>query len=398
MLYRLRYLIAGLLALVSIWTGLHVYRYFFDRVEPAVIMAGLDDGGCYGSDIQCRVSANKKGYLSVWIDGQPVISNYWLSRHEHEHHFAIPTKTISNGQHSFALELVDTSFHHNKAHVERNFTVDNLPIQAAFVRSENDFKVFQGRTLRLQFQVNKEIKEAKVRTPFGMYDCFPESPSSSVYECYIPVSCEEAPNEYLLNVDIADRVGNKLVLDTKFQIVLYPFKKQTLTVGAEKFEQEKALGQDAAKLQNAMAQLLQQSPHDKLWRGPFVMPIDAPRVTCEFGTIRTTQEKGRYAHKGLDIVNMPKTVVWAPQDGIVVHKERYAFTGNTVVIDHGWGILSLLCHLDNFADITVGQKVAKGNPIGTVGKTGYATGYHLHWEMRVNNVQVDPLQWTRTSF
>ena len=147
-----------------------------------------------------------------------------------------------------------------------------------------------------------------------------------------------------------------------------------------------------------MDELLKKSPHEKLWRGPFCAPIDVARVTCDFGTIRTTQEKGRYMHKGLDLANAPKSVVWAPHDGIVVHKERYAFTGNTVIIDHGWGILSLFFHLDNFADIQVGQKVAKGNPIGTLGKTGYATGYHLHWEMRVNNVQVDPMQWTKTNF
>ena len=103
-------------------------------------------------------------------------------------------------------------------------------------------------------------------------------------------------------------------------------------------------------------------------------------------------------HKGLDLANAPKSVVWAPHDGVVVHKERYAFTGNTVMIDHGWGIFSFFFHLDNFADIKVGQKIAKGNPIGTLGKTGYATGYHLHWEMRVNNVQVDPMQWTKTNF
>jgi murein DD-endopeptidase MepM/ murein hydrolase activator NlpD len=163
-------------------------------------------------------------------------------------------------------------------------------------------------------------------------------------------------------------------------------------------EQEKVLGADNKRLGDALETITKESPHEKLWRGPFVMPIDSPRVTCEFGTIRTTTEKGRYMHKGLDIVNLPRAVVWSPQDGVVVHKERYAFTGNTVVIDHGWGILSLFYHLENFSEIQVGQKVAKGNPVGTVGKTGYATGYHLHWEMRVNNVQVDPMQWTRASF
>ena len=92
---------------------------------------------------------------------------------------------------------------------------------------------------------------------------------------------------------------------------------------------------------------------------------------------------------------MPRSVVWAPQDGIVVMKDRFAPSGNTVIVDHGLGILSLFYHLEDFADIEVGQKILQGNPLGTIGKTGFATGYHLHWEMRINNTPVDPLQWIK---
>lgn len=61
-------------------------------------------------------------------------------------------------------------------------------------------------------------------------------------------------------------------------------------------------------------------------------------------------------------------------------------------------VFSLFYHLEDFSKVEVGQKVAKGNPIGTIGKTGYATGYHLHWEMRINNIAVDPMQWTKQIF
>jgi murein DD-endopeptidase MepM/ murein hydrolase activator NlpD len=55
-------------------------------------------------------------------------------------------------------------------------------------------------------------------------------------------------------------------------------------------------------------------------------------------------------------------------------------------------------HLEDFANINVGDKVAMGRPVGTLGKTGHATGYHLHWEMRINNIPIDPMQWTREIF
>lgn len=242
------------------------------------------------------------------------------------------------------------------------------------------------------------MKEANIAALSQNYCCFPESKNSSVYEAFIPITCEENPNEYLFSVDVMDRVGNKVRLDNKFQVVLFPFKKHSLQVSNEKVKEEEEQGKDTKLFEERFEELTQNSPQEKLWKGPFCTPIEVQRVSTEFGTVRTTQHKGRYAHKALDILNLPKSVVWAPQDGVVVMKDRYAYSGNTIIIDHGLGVLSMLCHLDNFATIEVGDKIAKGNPIGTIGKTGYASGYHLHWEMRLDNVAIDPMQWTNPVF
>jgi murein DD-endopeptidase MepM/ murein hydrolase activator NlpD len=126
--------------------------------------------------------------------------------------------------------------------------------------------------------------------------------------------------------------------------------------------------------------------------------MEMTRVSCEYGMKRVTQEKGCYMHKAVDLAGMPRTVVWAPQDGIVVIKNKYKSSGNTVVIDHGLGIFTLLFHLDSFSNVNVGDKIRRGSPVGKMGMTGYATGYHLHWEMRINNIHVDPLQWTKLDF
>ena len=103
-------------------------------------------------------------------------------------------------------------------------------------------------------------------------------------------------------------------------------------------------------------------------------------------------------HRAVDLLNFPKTVVWASQEGRVVIKDRFLLTGNTVVLDHGVGVFSIYCHLEDFADIEVGDLVKKGNKLGRLGMTGYANGYHLHWEIRVNNVAVNPMQWTQRNF
>jgi Peptidase family M23 len=395
---KMRYISALALSILFCWIAWASYSYFFDTTLPSIKMQGINNDCHYCSDIQCSVSSNKTGDISIWLDNQPLINKFKFKATQQEYPFIIPTKTISNGSHQLKTELVDTTFNKNKTVMEHAFYVDNKPLQAALIKPDTSYKVFQGRTLHIQLQTNKEINSAKISTLAQEYKCFPESKNSLIYECFIPISCEEQPNEYLFSVDIIDKVGNTLHLDNKFQVVMYPFKKKTLQISPEKIKQEEELGIDNKKFEKIINEIINNSPQEKLWRGTFCTPIDIERISCEFGTIRTTQHKGRYAHKALDVINTPKSVVWAPQDGVIVLKERFAFSGNTIVIDHGWGVLSLFFHLDDFANIAVNEKIKKGNPVGTIGKTGYATGYHLHWEMRIGNIPIDPMQWTKTTF
>ena len=398
MILRLRsFVVVGFLVIASLF-GYKSYMYFFDTRSPQLILSGVSDNAYRSGDLVCSIACNKSGAISVWLDDQPLTRSYEGIKRNREYPFTIPTQTLSNGKHSLRVGFTDSSYHKNKATQSCAFMVDNLPLQAALVAAESDYKVLQGRTLHVQFQANKEIASAYVSVMANKYLCFPEAKNSLIYECFIPISCEENPNEYLFSVEITDKVGNTITLDNKFQIVLYPFKKETLHVSAEKLKEEKEKGDDQQILENALAKMTEDSPHEKLWHGSFCMPIDNGRVTCEYGTVRTTQERGRYIHRALDLINAPRSVVWATQSGVVAHMGRYVNSGNTVIIDHGWGILSLFFHLEDFANIKVGQHIAKGNPIGTIGKTGYATGYHLHWEMRVNNTQVDPMQWVKQNF
>lgn len=397
MVRYIRYIILVLILACTAWIGYNIYLYFFDTTTPVVMIAGLENSGHYCGDVQCSVFASKSGELSVKLDNQTLFSKYKVSG-SHEQTFPIPTRSMPNGAHTIKVEYVDSSFNKNKISQDINFVIDNVPLQAAFVKADSDYKVFQGRTLHVQFQVNKEVKEAQIQTLSKAYPCFPESKNSLIYECYVPIPCEEAANEYMFAVAVTDRVGNTLNLDNRFQIVAYPFKKQIIKLDPSKVQHEHELGLDSTIREAKLEELSEQSQKEKLWRGAFCTPIDIQQITCEFGSVRTTQEKGRYMHKALDVYNTPRSVVWAPQDGIVVLKDRYADAGNTVVIDHGFGVLSLFYHLEDFSKVEVGQKIAKGNPIGTIGKTGYATGYHLHWEMRVNNIAVDPMQWTKQNF
>ncbi len=395
MFFRLRHLLFGMILALGGLFGWRTYQYFFDINSPVITLNGLAADGWYAGDVACSMVSSKKGEISIWLDDQQLVSQFKMTNHEDGYPFTIPTQTVSNGAHRLRARLIDKTFHKNSTELEREFQVDNVPLQTSLVKPD-DYKVFQGRTLHVQFQLNKAIQDATITVLGQQYDCFPEAKNSSIYEAFIPVSCEETPNEYLFSIEVNDKVGNSTHVDNKFQVVAYPFKKQSLQISEDKIKEEQELGRDSKQFEQLIEKLTVASPKEKLWKGIFITPIEIQRVTSEFGTVRTTQHKGRYAHKALDIINSPKSVVWSTQNGKVVLKERYAISGNTVVIDHGMGILSLFFHLDNFADIQVGEKIAKGEPLGTIGKTGQVDGYHLHWEMRVDNIAVDPMQWTKT--
>jgi murein DD-endopeptidase MepM/ murein hydrolase activator NlpD len=86
--------------------------------------------------------------------------------------------------------------------------------------------------------------------------------------------------------------------------------------------------------------------------------------------------------------------VLSPAKGRVVLAEPLQVRGNAVILDHGRGVMTGYWHLSRI-DVSVGQEVEAGDLLGLVGNTGLSTGAHLHWEVRVMGIQVDPLQWVR---
>ena len=242
-----------IILLIFSWIGWQTYAYFLDTTIACIKMNGVNENCYHAGEIKCCVAADKTGDVALWLDGQSLAQGVRIKAHQDGYHFIIPTKTLNNGKHTLKVEFADNTFNHNKMTMNREFYVDNMPLQAVFVKTGSPYKVFQGRTLHIQFQVNKEIKHAYINALSRTFECFPESKGSKIYECFIPIECEEQPNEYLLSVDIEDKVGNALHLDNKFQVVFFPFKKEVITVTSNKVQEEKALGRDGKCLEDEIA-------------------------------------------------------------------------------------------------------------------------------------------------
>ncbi len=121
----------------------------------------------------------------------------------------------------------------------------------------------------------------------------------------------------------------------------------------------------------------------------FVWPAVGP-ISGVYGSQRILNGEPRAPHMGLDIAAPRGSPVLAADAGTVTLAERdLFFTGGTVIIDHGYGLATTYQHMDR-VDVTVGQKVAAGQPIGIVGATGRVTGPHLHWALNWYEVRLDP--------
>lgn len=130
-----------------------------------------------------------------------------------------------------------------------------------------------------------------------------------------------------------------------------------------------------------------------------LMALPAPgAVTSAYGTRRTyAGSAGLSFHGGADFGGTVGTPIYAPAGGVVVLAEQLEVRGKAIIIDHGWGVYTGYWHLSEIF-VEVGQTINKGIPIGALGNTGLSTGAHLHWEMWVGGVQVNPIQWAQQTF
>jgi murein DD-endopeptidase MepM/ murein hydrolase activator NlpD len=133
------------------------------------------------------------------------------------------------------------------------------------------------------------------------------------------------------------------------------------------------------------------SPH-RHWSEPLVSPTPQC-INSPFGVQRFHNGKptGNY-HRGIDHRSPQGTPVRATAGGVVKISKMYRLHGGTVGLDHGHGLSSIYIHLSKLA-VKEGSIVERGDTIGFVGSTGFATGPHLHWGLYVNGLPVNPLQW-----
>ena len=173
-----------------------------------------------------------------------------------------------------------------------------------------------------------------------------------------------------------------------FQVADKAYPTQPLTV-APKYvnpppEVSARIERESKLMSEAFARYTDPAPSNFIMK----MPAKGPESSA-FGLRRVFNGESRNPHSGLDIAAPEKSIVSTPMAGRVVLVGDFYFNGNTVIIDHGGGLLTLYCHLSRI-DVKKDQWVTLDAPIGLVGATGRVTGPHLHFSVNLTGARINP--------
>ncbi|ADC88699.1 Peptidase M23 [Thermocrinis albus DSM 14484] len=233
------------------------------------------------------------------------------------------------------------------------------------------------------------------------------------YFLMLPVHVD-AIHDMRLEITAQDQAGNVSREDLIIKIVAQKFKEDKLKID-ETFVKEAILpllGEEGKGLDpitafkkvneewrrknvEKLAEIGSRSEPKKLWEGAFLQ-LRNSKVLATYGDVRyyyyQDQLVSSSRHMGYDFASVERAPVEASNNGVVVFTGPLGIYGNTVVIDHGLGLMSLYGHLSSI-QVKEGQYVRKGDIIGRTGKTGLALGDHLHFGILVQGYEVNPLPW-----
>jgi murein DD-endopeptidase MepM/ murein hydrolase activator NlpD len=191
------------------------------------------------------------------------------------------------------------------------------------------------------------------------------------------------------DIDVDDAFFNKVVPEIMSQT-------PSVTDQGDLLKNFLTINRDLRQANNqAIGELAAKSRPEFLWKEPFLQ-LSNSQVEASFADHRTYRYQGkeidRQDHLGYDLATVARAPVAASNDGVVLMAQYFGIYGNTIVVDHGYGLLSLYGHLSAF-NVKEGDPVKRGQTIAQSGETGLAGGDHLHFSMILQGAQVDAREW-----
>jgi murein DD-endopeptidase MepM/ murein hydrolase activator NlpD len=238
----------------------------------------------------------------------------------------------------------------------------------------------------------EDVNEVSTTSPDLLAQTSPQPASSAfVVQGLVGASVLDDIGVYDLELRAELAGGNVVTTRYPIRVAAASYERESITISPQtsRLLDPTLVANERARI----ASLCTYSQAEKLWEGTFSYPVVDPVRTSLFGTLRSFNGGPfRSFHGGLDLRANSAVAIYAPANGEVILAAPLSVRGNTVVLRHGLGVCSLYAHL-SLLMVEEGDVIDKGTLIGYGGSTGLVTGAHLHWEIRVGNVLVDPAQW-----
>jgi hypothetical protein len=211
---------------------------------------------------------------------------------------------------------------------------------------------------------------------------------------WIGVDLEEPPGPLPVRVEAGSGGDPPVALRRTLTVLDGRYPVQKLTLPRAYVDLDPAAQARAGSERAALDRLWASAATARAWHGPFALPLDRQATPQGFGLRRVINGEPRAPHTGVDFTAPEGTAVLAANAGTVVLSEEHFFGGQSIVLDHGMGLYTMYFHLaERLAE--VGRRVERGEPIGRVGRSGRATGPHLHWGARLLGARIDPAELLR---
>lgn len=235
------------------------------------------------------------------------------------------------------------------------------------------------------------ILDAAEATPVQVEESFTEI-EDNLWFALLPVPALIEPRVYPL--EISYRANNNILLSRTWQVEVFTGEYDSQEIILEGVKGNLLAPTNVQGELELVTSVWSVVDTPLLWQGTFARPLgEEYPTTSPFGT-RRSYNGGPYSsyHAGQDFGSPAGVPIVAPATGVVALAKALSVRGNAVILDHGRGIFTGYWHLSEIS-VEEGQAVRAGDLIGLVGTTGLSTGAHLHWELRVYGIAVDPIQF-----
>jgi murein DD-endopeptidase MepM/ murein hydrolase activator NlpD len=412
------------------------------RMEKEAPQVGLDFGSpAFGKEreLSMTLTDEKSGLKKVWVgifkDGREVVllekelpASGWLKKGSvNRLPMVVSVKPkelgLTDGKGMLRLVVTDYSWSAwgkgNRTYMEKQIEIDTISPQIEVLTEAHN--ISPGGTALAIYKLSEPCEKSGVMVGENFFPGHPAGMADAdIYLVFFALAHDQGKGT-AIRLEAVDIAGNRTTAGFYHYIRKKAFRKDTIRISdsflASKLPEFETLLTDRShqspidqflyinrdiRVQNKQTiERVTASCEDKIyWKGVFLrLPGSATR--SRFADQRTYTYKGKIidhqVHLGEDLASNSLSLIPAANGGKVVFAEYLGIYGNTVIIDHGFGLFSLYAHLSGI-DVNTGQTVNRGDTIGRTGKTGLAGGDHLHFSMLVHNTFVSPLEWWDASW